>query len=142
MWEHGSNETLVVLDPEECWSRLGTESLGRLALCAAGEIDIYPVNFVVDNHQLYFRTAPGSKLLELSVQPSVAFEVDHFDDDTAFSVVVKGTAERLERQADIDAADRLPLQPWAPTLKYRWVRIEPTEITGRSFVRGPEPERY
>ncbi|GHF24540.1 hypothetical protein GCM10011600_27040 [Pseudolysinimonas yzui] len=56
--------------------------------------------------------------------------------------MVKGTAERLERQADIDAADQLPLTPWVPTLKYRWVRIHPTSVTGRLFRRGPEPDRY
>ena len=60
----------------------------------------------------------------------------------AASVVVKGTATRLERLVDIDAADALPLRPWIPTLKYRWVRISPTSITGRRFPRAPEPDRY
>jgi hypothetical protein len=55
---------------------------------------------------------------------------------------VKGLAERLEHQDDIDAADRLPLQPWIPTLKYRWVRIVPTRVTGRRFTRSAEPDRY
>ncbi|OYX50008.1 MAG: pyridoxamine 5'-phosphate oxidase, partial [Micrococcales bacterium 32-70-13] len=31
--------------------------------------------------------------------------------------------------------------PWIPTLKYRWVRIRPTEVAGRKFTLGPEPAR-
>ena len=130
------------IDEAECWRLLGEAQMGRLAMAPAGEVNIFPVNFVVSKGALYFRTAPGEKLLELSVNPDVAFEIDGYDDDSAFSVVVKGVAERLESQAEIDEADRLPLAPWLPTLKFRWVRITPTSMSGRAFARGPEPERY
>jgi uncharacterized protein len=133
---------IAELGEAECWQRLGEAEMGRLALAPAGEVDVFPVNFVVSDRALYFRTAPGSKLLELSVNPDVAFEIDGWDDQTAFSVIVKGVAERLESQTEIDEADLLPLTPWVPTLKYRWVRINPTSVSGRSFVRGVEPDRY
>ena len=129
------------LGAAECWALLAEAPYGRLALSVGDDVDILPINVVVHDGALYFRTAPGTKLAELAVNPRVAFEVDGFDDATAFSVVAKGVAERLERQADVDAAERLPLTPWIPTLKYRWVRIRPTEVTGRSFDRGPEPDR-
>lgn len=135
-------QPIRVLESDECWRLLGEAQMGRLALAPAGAVDIFPVNFVVHDGALYFRTAPGAKLFELSVNPDVAFEIDGWDDRSAFSVVVKGVAERLENQADIDLADELPLAPWVPTLKYRWVRIVPTSVSGRSFVRGVEPERY
>jgi nitroimidazol reductase NimA-like FMN-containing flavoprotein (pyridoxamine 5'-phosphate oxidase superfamily) len=133
---------ITELDEAECWRRLGEAEVGRLAVAAAGEVDLFPVNFVVSGGALYFRTAPGSKLLELSVNPDVAFEIDGWDERSAFSVIVKGVAERLETQTEIDEADLLPLTPWVPTLKYRWVRINPTSVSGRSFIRGAEPERY
>lgn len=136
------SEPITELDEAECWRRLSEAQMGRLALAPAGEVDVFPVNFVVSEGALYFRTAPGSKLLELSVNPAVAFEIDGWDERSAFSVIVKGVAERLESQTEIDAADLLPLAPWVPTLKYRWVRINPTSVSGRSFVRGVEPERY
>ena len=78
----------------------------------------------------------------MTINPSIAFEIDGHDDASAFSVVVKGTAERMENQADIEAADKLPLTPWVSTLKYRWVRIRPATVTGRSFHRDVEPDRY
>lgn len=130
------------LSAEDCWTLLAEARLGRLAVSVGDEVDIFPVNFVVSDGALYFRTSPGDKLLEVSVNPNVAFEIDRVDERTAASVVVHGTAERLERQSEIDAADRLPLTPWIPTLKYRWVRIVPTRLSGRAFDLGPEPERY
>jgi nitroimidazol reductase NimA-like FMN-containing flavoprotein (pyridoxamine 5'-phosphate oxidase superfamily) len=130
------------LGVEECWDLLSRGRLGRLALAVGGEVDIFPVNFVVSDRSLMFRTAPGSKLFELSVNPRVAFEVDEYNDDMAASVVVKGMAERVEAQEEIDRADALPLRPWIPTLKYRWVRIAPVSVSGRRFVRSGEPDRY
>lgn len=135
-------EVVTTLSEEECWNVLSRFELGRLALAVDGEPEIFPVNYIVDGPRVLFRTAPGSKLAELAVNPRVAFEVDDFDGTTAVSVVLKGLATRLELQREIDLADGLGLKPWIPTLKYRWVRIAPTSISGRRFLRGPEPDRY
>lgn len=138
-----TSEALVwTLSEDECWNLLARGEVGRLAVAVRGEPDIFPINYVTDGPRVLFRTAPGSKLAELSANPRVAFEVDELDDVGAASVVVKGVATRLELQREIDEADALPLTPWIPTLKYRWVRISPTSITGRRFQRGPEPDRY
>ncbi|GAA1974055.1 pyridoxamine 5'-phosphate oxidase family protein [Microbacterium pumilum] len=140
---YGTGDAVVsMLGEEECWNLLARHELGRLALSPDGTPDIFPVNYVVDGPRVLFRTAPGSKLAELTVNPQVAFEVDEYDDSFAASVVLKGIAKRLELQRDIDAADTLPLVPWIPTLKYRWVQITPTAITGVRFERGAEPDRY
>lgn len=139
---HESDAGIFELNEEECWNLLARGQLGRLAVAVAGEPDIFPVNYVIDGPRVLFRTAPGSKLAELSANPRVAFEVDEHDATSAASVVVKGTASRLELQREIDVADALPLAPWIPTLKYRWVRITPLSVTGRRFDRRPEPDRY
>ena len=138
-----SNDAVVwALSEDECWNLLSRGQLGRLAVAVDDEPDIFPVNYVIDGPRVLFRTAPGSKLAELAVNPHVAFEVDEYDDTFAASVVVKGVAHRLELQSEIDAADALGLTPWIPTLKYRWVWIAPTSVSGRRFERGPEPDRY
>jgi len=134
--------TVTMLTPDECWVQLAQETLGRIAVSAVGAVDIFPVNYVVDGHTLLFRTAPGTKLLELAINDRVAFEVDGHSDDQAWSIVVKGRAERVERQSEIDAAEQLGLEPWIPTLKYRWVRIHADDVTGRGFTRAPEPARF
>lgn len=136
-----TTDVVEVLDERECWELLELAPLGRLALAAAGEIDIFPLNFVVHAGCLWFRTAPGTKLIELTVHPQVALEIDGWDRDEAYSVVVKGVAERLEHATEIAEAESIGLVPWVPTLKYRWVRIRPTGLSGRRFRRSPEPER-
>ncbi|MCS5716562.1 pyridoxamine 5'-phosphate oxidase family protein [Herbiconiux sp. CPCC 205763] len=130
------------LDSEECWELLRSQELGRLAMGVGGEIDIFPVNYLAERDSILLRTAPGTKLLELVIAPNAAFEIDGYSDEEAWSVVLKGTAYRLERQSEIDEADRLPLTPWIPTLKYEYVRIAANSVSGRRFRRGPEPDRY
>jgi len=133
---------IVELDTTECWAMLRSTTLGRIAVSAADSVDIFPLNYAVDGESIVFRTAPGTKLLELAINDHVAFEIDGHDESEAWSVVVKGVAERVERQSEMDAAEELGLTPWIPTLKYRWVRIHPTEVSGRRFARGEEPERF
>jgi nitroimidazol reductase NimA-like FMN-containing flavoprotein (pyridoxamine 5'-phosphate oxidase superfamily) len=140
MWQDEGNVEL--LDEGECWSLLGEQSLGRLAVCAAKEIDIFPINFHADGNNILLRTAQGTKLLEMAVNGHVALETDGYTDQEAWSVVVKGEARRLERQTEIDAADQRPLKPWIPTLKYVYVEITPTKLTGRRFERAEEPDRF
>ena len=130
------------LSEDDCWDLLISSSFGRLAMSISGEPDIYPVNFVSADRQLVFRTAEGTKLLELTVNNRVAFEIDDIGRSEAWSVVVRGEARVLDKQAEIEAADQLPLRPLIPTLKYIYVEITPTRITGRRFQLGPEPDRY
>lgn len=128
------------LSEEECWERLAAAPYGRVAATAAGEIDIFPVNHAVDGGTIVFRTAAGTKLLELTIRHRVAFEVDGYTDADAFSVVVKGDAEEFDRQGEVAAAERLGITPWAPEEKDRWVRITPVEVHGRSFERPQRPD--
>jgi len=137
-----SEDPVAVLEEGACWRALEATTVGRIAIAIGDDVEVFPVNYTTADGRILFRTAPGSKLLALSAHPSIAFEIDGFDEAAAFSVVVKGRAERIEDQREIDAADLLPLAPWIPTLKYRWVRVVPAEITGRVFRRDPEPERY
>lgn len=132
---------ITELTTDQCWTLLRSTAIGRIAVSAAGLVDIFPINYAVDEaaRTVYFRTAPGTKLLELAINDRVALEIDGHDGVEAWSVVVKGRAERVERQSEMDAAEQLGLEPWIPTLKYRWVRIRPTEIAGRRFALGPEP---
>lgn len=134
---------ITELTPDQSWQLLTSNELARIAVTAAGLVDIFPVNYAVDDatRTLYFRTAPGTKLLELAINDRIALEIDGHDEHAAWSVVVKGCAERVDRQSEMDAAEQLGLEPWIPTLKYRWVRIRPSEITGRRFALGPEPSR-
>ncbi|GAA2072018.1 pyridoxamine 5'-phosphate oxidase family protein [Microbacterium hatanonis] len=127
------------LSEEECWRVLAAAPYGRIAASVAQEIDIYPINHFVVERAIVFRTSPGTKLLELTIHRSVAFEVDGFDRDEAFSVVVKGDATEVERSAEIEAFERRGLESWAPEAKDRWVRITPRTVSGRVFSLAHAP---
>jgi hypothetical protein len=137
----GGDGAVQHLDEAECWSRLGQQELGRIVTNVADVLDIFPVNYVVDGRSVVFRTAEGSKLFGLTVNDSVLFEVDDHTAVDAWSVVLRGHAHVLGSADEQSAAEALPLRPWVPTVKYNFVRITPTRISGRAFLRGPEPER-
>lgn len=136
------SDPVVPLTERECWDRLAEQQLGRLVTHVGDVLDVFPVNYTVDEHSLVFRTAEGSKLTEVTINDDVLFEVDEYTDTDAWSVVVRGRAHRLDTAAEVEAADRLPLKPWVPTLKYNYVRIVPTSLSGRDIRRGEEPDRY
>ncbi len=138
-----TNESPVAaLSDQECWALLRGEELGRLVTHVGEVLDVFPVNYVVDDETIVFRTGEGSKLVELTVNDEVLFEVDDYSGDEAWSVIVRGHAHRLTTQDEVAQADTLPLRPWVPTLKYNYVRIVTASLSGRRFARGPEPDRY
>lgn len=135
-----SHSPITHLSDEDAWSLLGSVDVGRLATAVADQPDIAPVNFVVDGRSLVFRSAEGAKLLALTINPAVALEVDSWEGDSGWSVVAKGTASQVTGTAEIEHAESLPLRPWVPTVKLHFVRIEVSEISGRQFRFGPEPD--
>lgn len=126
-----TQNTELALD--ECWARLEEESVGRLAMCMESGVGIFPINFTVHDHKLYVRTAPGTKLIEMAKNPAVAFEIDGRRVGTHWSVVVKGDAERLTSDDEIEASGVLSLHTATPTAKWNYVRISPASVTGRRF---------
>jgi uncharacterized protein len=127
---------LAVLGFEECLRRLSRTRVGRLTYVSAGELVVLPVNHAVDGANVIFRTAHGEKLQVASEQGHVAFEVDRYDEaaETGWSVVVKGTAERVYESALTDRYDAMGLRSWAdPEGQGQWVRIRPSEISGREL---------
>lgn len=128
------------LTEDDCWALLERGALGRLAVTAAGMVDVFPVNYAVDGGKILFKTSEGTKLAALTVHEQVAFEIDGVDEQTAWSVVVKGVAHPLERRRDIEAAEQSSIVSWLPTVKSRIVAIDPFTISGREFIRAPEPD--
>lgn len=118
---------------EECWDRLRTESFGRLAVSAGSGVDIFPINVTVRDRTVFFRTAPGSKLVDITDHPVVAFEIDGRRRGMHWSVVIKGRASRLSSDDEIEESGILALHTATPTAKWNYVRILPDSVTGRRF---------
>ncbi|MGB3910319.1 MAG: pyridoxamine 5'-phosphate oxidase family protein [Pseudolysinimonas sp.] len=122
-----------ILTDDACWELVRGETLGRLAVVADDGVDIFPVNYLVDRGTILFRSAPGSKLACIARDPVVALEVDGCDDQHRWSVVVRGTARRLDADDDIEASGVLGLATLPGTPKFNYVCITPRVLTGRRF---------
>ncbi|MEZ0356597.1 pyridoxamine 5'-phosphate oxidase [Mycobacterium sp. ENV421] len=134
-------DPIVVLSDHESWDRLKSAALGRLVTQIGDQLEIFPVNFVTQNHTVLFRTAEGTKLFSTVMNEKVLFEVDDHTVSDGWSVIIRGTARVLTAADDIHEAERAQLLPWIATEKLRFVRITPSEVSGRRFVFGPEPDR-
>jgi uncharacterized protein len=121
------------LSQHECWELLACAVVGRIGVLVDSAPEIYPVNFVVRDHSIVFRTDVGSKLRGLERSPSVCFEVDGYDLATrvGWSVLVKGRAEDVIDAAQLQRLSDLALEFWAVGAKAHWIRIAPGEVTGR-----------
>ena len=96
----------------------------RLALSVSNQPEIFPINYVVQDGTLLFRTAPGTKLAALTVNEAVAVEIDGHDDVGGWSVVVKGR-RTPPNGASTSRRRRSPgLRPWVATHKPVFVRVQ------------------
>ena len=133
-------EPLEELSESECWTMLRTVDVGRLATpTPSGGVEIFPINHVVDQGSIVFRTALGTKLTHALEAREVAFEADNatcrLDEqhDDPWSVVIHGSAEMITRRTQMFDSFELTLHPWHISDKPYFVRLAPTAVTGRRF---------
>lgn len=124
----------IELSTTQSWALLRECEVGRLAVVVDGGPDIFPVNYVVDHGSVVIRTAAGTKLAA-ACGHQVAFEVDGYDPEVAvaWSVVIKGEAQRVQGLYEMLDVIDLPLFPWHSAPKPIYVRVTPDGITGRRF---------
>lgn len=125
---------LEMLPFDTCLRLLASVPLGRVGFHSDGETVILPVNHAMDGQDVVFRSARGSKLTAAQEQDLVAFEADHYDQQTrsGWSVLVTGRAAVAYDDAEIRRLDRLGLHPWAEAVERPfWIRIRPNSVTGR-----------
>jgi nitroimidazol reductase NimA-like FMN-containing flavoprotein (pyridoxamine 5'-phosphate oxidase superfamily) len=130
---------MTILDETTCWELLSTADVCRLAVVVGDDLEIFPINAVVDGRTLVFSTGEGTKLAAVAIARSVAVEADGYDSATreAWSVVVKGAADRLEHFHDIEQAESLALRSWSDHPKQWFVRVTPRNVSGRRFAVAP-----
>ena len=112
--------------------------LGRVAVVDDLGPVVFPVNFVLDRHTVVFRTEEGTKLHAASGGGKVCFEADGTDEAarTGWSVIVRGEITEVTDPAELARLRGLPLRPWAPGARDRYVRILPAVLTGRRITSG------
>ena len=81
---------------DECWELLDARMVGRLAWHEDTGPAIVPVNYVVGDGYVYFRTKPESRIGRNAMLGAISFQVDDVDDfnQSGWSVLVRGRAAR------------------------------------------------
>lgn len=135
MTEHWSRATnaLIELPEPECLRLLARGHFGRVGFIDDGRPVVLPVNYTLDDRCIVFQSTEGSKLEAALRGCSVAFEIDAIDAmyHGGFSVLGYGPAEVVDAEDEIRRLSALPLRPWWPASRDRWIRIRLDEISGR-----------
>jgi nitroimidazol reductase NimA-like FMN-containing flavoprotein (pyridoxamine 5'-phosphate oxidase superfamily) len=126
-------DPMVVLSEEECLRLLARVHFGRIGFVADGEPTVLPVNYAFDEAAVVFRSPEGAKLTAAVARQRVAFEVDATDPlyQGGWSVLARGVVEVVEDAAEIERLAQLPLRPWWPKARDRWLRIRIDTVSGR-----------
>ena len=131
--------TLETMAEDECLELLRQHSIGRVAVALPGLAPlVVPVNYLVDDGVIVFRSGDGEKITTLRQEPA-SFEIDEFDvgHRSGWSVLVKGVAYEAEPRE----VEGLDLEPWVPAGKHHWIRLIPSTISGRRIRLAPfEPD--
>jgi uncharacterized protein len=100
---------------------------------------ILPVQYLLWDDDVVFRTAPGTKLTAALLGAVVGFEIDGTEDDLShgWSVLVVGHATEVRDPATLALARQLPLQPWSAAERDHFVRIPTEHMSGRAFGQLP-----
>lgn len=109
-----------------------------MAFVAQDEPDVLPVNHLVLDEVIAFRSSAGSKLGAAAAGSRVAIEADSYDPAThsGWSVVAHGTARIVTDEARLEQLHGLDFQPWVSAdQRDFWVEVVPDRITGRRI--GP-----
>ena len=117
------------LNTQQYWEVLAKAVSGTLAVSFAGQPDLFAVEFQVQEEKILVCTPQGEMLVQLTINPSVAFEVQGILAGSKWSVVVKGTARELQSWTEIHALQEKGLQPWSKDGVL--VEITPTAVLGR-----------
>lgn len=90
---------LIELAREECLELLAAKSVGRLAYAAHYGARILPVNYVLADDSIIFRTLPNGAIFHHALNSMCAFEVDDTDEffESGWSVVATGFLELATR---------------------------------------------
>ncbi|RFA16930.1 hypothetical protein B7R22_02080 [Subtercola boreus] len=133
---------LDTLDENECFRLLAGTAVARLAVVDERGPDIFPINFLIKSKALYFRSAPGTKILALSKRPEVAVEIDGTEGGKRFSVVMRGRVSRLNDDVTIQESGLTTLHTMTSSEKWNYFMVAPETVTGVRFQSQRHPAAH
>ena len=129
-----TQKEIEILSPEESWTMLGQQTVGRFVYADRSGLAAIPVNYALNKEQIVFRINDASHLREV-LQTPCAFEVDdlHPDEGTGWSVLARGQAREVPLEdvpALVTELNKLP-HPIVEGTHNVWIALTPNQVTGR-----------
>ena len=125
---------VMELTTRECWELLEARKVGRVGWNEPEGPEVIPVNYVVRDGAIVFRTTAGSRLAETVAREPLSFQVDDVDEfnQSGWSVLARGRAEFVT--ADLHPVDLDDPVPWPEGDRQLRVRVAPEQLTGRRLL--------
>ncbi len=123
----------------ECMRLLATKSVGRVGFQTDNGLRIFPVNYVLLDDRIVFRTVPYGVIARSVRGAHVAFEVDDLDEElrAGWSVLAVGRCERLEDVGELNELRRAGApSPWVDGTRDLHFAIRWKGLSGRRLEDG------
>ena len=129
----------TVLDDTTSRQLLGTVRVGRVALPDSPSPTVLPVDFVVHDDSIVFRTVEGAKLEAARAHGPASFQADGIDPtfDTGWSVLVRGHLAEVVDPTPSERAAIDRLHPLVGGQRPHVVRLVIESMTGRRVLQDP-----
>lgn len=129
---------LEPIDVPTCRELLASVPFVRLGFVSEQGPEILPVNHVMLDGRLYFRTETGTKLAAAAAEAKVAVEADgaEVDQHIGWSVLAHGRSRIVTDETLLERLHSMDFAPWSsPDAKLFWVEVTLDDLGGRRIVR-------
>ncbi len=130
---------LEELSQEECLLRLKATGVGRVAGVLDSRPYVCPVNYVIHEGAVIFRTRSGSHLHKATLDSYAAFEIDSADFmyHEGWSVLVQGRSSHVVDPAEVITLAEVCAVPWVEDARDSFVRIRLDQVRGERISHRP-----
>lgn len=121
------------LSTDECWALIAGQTTGRIGFLYEGQVTIWPLNCIVYDRGVYFRTAEDGVIARSGLERA-AFQLDHIDSvaRSGWTILVNGRVERVTDPGLLTTLWGRPTdEPWAPGQRNVFFGITGDRICGR-----------
>lgn len=135
---------LEELTRDECIVRLESTGVGRVAAVLDSRPYISPVNYVVHEDAVIFRTRSGSRVHMATLDSYAALEIDSVDFmyHEGWSVLVQGRSSHVIDPDEVITLAQVCVAPWVDDARDSFVRIRFDEVRGERIshrLTAPPP---
>ena len=131
------------LDEAECLRLISAGGIGRIGYTGRYGPTVLPVNFVLHEQAVVFRTGQDSPMGEdlrtgmADADYIVAFEVNEISQASreGWSILIQGSAHHVDSDHERAQVTRSGVEPWPGGEKDLFIRILPSRVAGRRIRR-------